>query len=241
MSQGQPRTHGVDHGIADAISRELHQTAQPLTTVQGLLELSLQRAQTVQQYRDAVTKSIEQLQRLVDCFGRLHHVVELHRTVNRSSFKVRSLIDAVSRDLQSKLDASSVRLVLHSAGDAAEDLWEEEVAGLLSGFASAISLIVSGFLTFLRSGDCVEISLDKDQSHLLICVQSSWTPDLSNTVTNATTDSMADYLRRAQDLIAANKGKLKVCYPPSTIFITLPTVPTVLLAGLEEKRIAQHV
>jgi hypothetical protein len=241
MSHGQQQTHGVDHGIAGAISRELHQTAQPLTTLQGLLELSLQRAQTVQQYRDSVTKSIEQLQRLLDSFGRIRHLVRLQCSGNPSSFKVRSLIDAVSQDLQSKLDASGVRLAVHSAAGATEDLWEEEVAGSLSEPVSAISLIISGFLTFLRSGDCLEISFDKDQTHVLIRVHSSWTPDLSNTAANAATGSMAAHLRLAQDLISGTRGKLKVCYPPSTIFIRLPRVPAMLLAGLEEKGIAQHV
>jgi len=74
MCEFSQRVDAIDQGIAVAISRELHKTAQPLTALQGLLELSLQREQTVQQYRGSVEKAIQQLQRVTDCFGQIRRL-----------------------------------------------------------------------------------------------------------------------------------------------------------------------
>src|SRR5271168_336409 len=60
--------------VARAVSKELHQTAQPLTVLQGLLELSLLNAATIEEYRSSVERAINELQRVVAGFD---HVREL--------------------------------------------------------------------------------------------------------------------------------------------------------------------
>lgn len=231
MSQGHQRTHGTDHGIAGAISQELHKTAQPLTALLGLLELSLQRAQTVQQYRHSVEKAIEQLQRVTDCFGHIRNIVGVQPSSSTPRFKLRSLIDAVARDLQSKLDAAGVKLLLHPQAGVADDLAEEEIAGSLSGHLYAMSLVISGLLTFLKSGDHIEISVEKDHSHVLLRIQSTSAADPSSAVTNPEGESMATCLRLAQEMMAGNNSSLKVCHPPSTVFITLPRASAAVTGG----------
>jgi len=63
--------------IASAVSKELHQTAQPLTVLQGLLELSLLKSGTIEEYRSSVERAINEVQRVVAGFD---HVRELIRS-----------------------------------------------------------------------------------------------------------------------------------------------------------------
>jgi len=64
----------MDREVASAVSRELHQTAQPLTVLQGLLELSLLKSGTIEDYRSSLERAMNELQRVVAGFD---HVREL--------------------------------------------------------------------------------------------------------------------------------------------------------------------
>jgi len=62
------------------MSRELHKTAQPLTVLQGVLELALQKAHTVEDYRQYCERAIAELQRVGESFNQV-------RKLLRSGFK----------------------------------------------------------------------------------------------------------------------------------------------------------
>jgi signal transduction histidine kinase len=66
----------VDQEIAATISHALHQTTQPLTVLQGTLELALLTADTVEQYKQAVERSLEELQRVSDSFEHLRALLQ---------------------------------------------------------------------------------------------------------------------------------------------------------------------
>ena len=68
--------------IASAVSQELHQTAQPLTVLQGLLELSLLKSGTIEEYRSSLERAMDELRRVVAGFD---HVRELVRSNQPSS------------------------------------------------------------------------------------------------------------------------------------------------------------
>lgn len=53
----------------------MHQASQPLTVIHGTLELALLTANTMEKYRDAVERSLEELQRLTDCFRVLRTMI----------------------------------------------------------------------------------------------------------------------------------------------------------------------
>jgi hypothetical protein len=65
----------VDQDTEGGLSRTLHQATQPLTVIQGTLELALLTASTLEQYKYAVGQSLEELQRLTDCFERLRTLI----------------------------------------------------------------------------------------------------------------------------------------------------------------------
>jgi hypothetical protein len=65
----------VDQDTEGALSRALHRAAQPLTVIHGTLELALLTANTMEKYRDAVERSLEELQRAIDCFRDLRTII----------------------------------------------------------------------------------------------------------------------------------------------------------------------
>lgn len=83
ISHNAEPTQAMNGEIATAVSQELHQTAQPLTVLQGLLELSLLKSGTIEEYRNSLERAINELQRVVAGFD---HVRELiHSTQLQSA------------------------------------------------------------------------------------------------------------------------------------------------------------
>ena len=52
--------------LASKVSHCLHETAQPLTVLQGILELALLQNETVQEYRDSVERALSEVTRVID-------------------------------------------------------------------------------------------------------------------------------------------------------------------------------
>jgi nitrate/nitrite-specific signal transduction histidine kinase len=57
------------------ISKRLHSTAQPLTVLQGVLELALLNAHTVEEYRECCRQAIEELRRVTGCFDQVRELL----------------------------------------------------------------------------------------------------------------------------------------------------------------------
>lgn len=73
----QPQIKGVDRqGTAD-LSRDLHQAAQPLTVLQGCLELVLSRPHTVDEYKRCIQRALDESRRVSACFERIRESVRL--------------------------------------------------------------------------------------------------------------------------------------------------------------------
>lgn len=81
-SQNAERRQAINSEIAKAVSQELHQTAQPLTVLQGVLELSLLKSGTIEEYRSSLKRAIDEVQRVVASFD---HVRELIHSTPFSS------------------------------------------------------------------------------------------------------------------------------------------------------------
>ena len=61
------------------VSRQLHQTTQPLSILQGVLELALVQARTAEEYRGAVVQALQEVERLCDCFAELRTQIDQWR------------------------------------------------------------------------------------------------------------------------------------------------------------------
>ncbi len=69
----------VHRRIADSMSRGLHQATQPLSVLQGTLELALLSARTVEEFKHAIEQSLGELQRVTDSFEHLRALTQLQR------------------------------------------------------------------------------------------------------------------------------------------------------------------
>jgi hypothetical protein len=74
----------ADQEISGTVAHALHQTTQPLTVLQGTLELALITANTVDEYKHVVERSLEELRRVTDCFQHLRAVTQLHQPSRKS-------------------------------------------------------------------------------------------------------------------------------------------------------------
>jgi hypothetical protein len=60
---------------AGVMLHELHQTAQPLTVLQGLLELALLSSATVEEYRGVIQRAVEESRRVSTGFDRMRKLI----------------------------------------------------------------------------------------------------------------------------------------------------------------------
>ncbi len=70
--------------ITQAVSRSLHDLAQPLTVLQGSLELALMQAETIEQCREAMTTALAEAERVIAGLKRARHLVRLQTASERT-------------------------------------------------------------------------------------------------------------------------------------------------------------
>lgn len=72
-----PETPAIafDQQRAAELSRDLHQAAQPLTVLQGCLELALTQPHTAEEYKDSIERALDESRRVAACFDRIRELV----------------------------------------------------------------------------------------------------------------------------------------------------------------------
>lgn len=68
-------TETLDPLTASAIVHQLHQTAQPLTVLQGLLELALLSSATAEEYRGVIQRAVEESRRVSSGFDQMRKLI----------------------------------------------------------------------------------------------------------------------------------------------------------------------
>ena len=68
--------HNVDRSGNDALLRILHKTAQPLSTIRGILELTLTEAMTAEEKQAWLQEAVEQISQANSRFDQLRRAVE---------------------------------------------------------------------------------------------------------------------------------------------------------------------
>lgn len=85
--QSHEFTRNGDLSVEDAILMMLHRTAQPLSTLRGILELTLAEAMTADEKKAWLQQAMEQLLRATSNFEQLRELVEKDRCERQSSEK----------------------------------------------------------------------------------------------------------------------------------------------------------
>lgn len=68
-----------DQDSAAALALHLHQAAQPLTVLQGCLELALAAGHTAEDYKHTIERALDESRRVSACFDRIRELVQSSR------------------------------------------------------------------------------------------------------------------------------------------------------------------
>jgi len=84
-SQKLAPAHVPDQQIVAETAHGLHEMAQPLAVLQGVLELALLKAHTVEDYRKACQRAIDELQRVNQHFDNVRKFLRSQRSSAEST------------------------------------------------------------------------------------------------------------------------------------------------------------
>jgi len=82
VSQPAWPTKTFDQQKVAELALALHQAAQPLTVLQGCLELALTGPHTVDDYQRSIMRALNEAQRVSSCFERVRELVQMSRSVS---------------------------------------------------------------------------------------------------------------------------------------------------------------
>jgi signal transduction histidine kinase len=145
------------------ISRGLHQAAQPLTALQGWIELALDGTHSEHEYKSLMKRAREESQRVFGCFDRVRESARLQQLASCNlGLAASSMVRVVLERLESSFNAAGVRVVFYPlhGSDAANDL----VRVPENQVSAALSLVISSLFPFLKRGDKIELSMKPEEA-----------------------------------------------------------------------------
>jgi len=162
-------TMHLDQERLAEISRGLHQAAQPLTALQGWIDLALDGTHSEHEYKSMMKHAREESQRVLGCFDRVRESARLQQLPSCGlGVAASSMVRVVLERFESSFNAAGVTVVFHAlrGSDAANDL-----GGSSQNHAStALSLIISSLFPFIKRGDKIELSMKPEETTVSIDV-----------------------------------------------------------------------
>jgi signal transduction histidine kinase len=188
--------------LASAASRGLHDTAQPLTVLQGLLELTLMQAQTVEDYRESVTTALAEMARVIACFENVRQLVRLQQPApDVYSFSISEAVQAVVEELQT----IGTKVAFSPAPAATEDL----VHASRSRVRHALSLLISAVAVGSPGG--VRILIDAPPLPLAVRLSA-----------NESSEALPAGMEMAHLVAASAGGKIQFSQTSYSVLLILP-------------------
>ncbi len=158
------RTNGLDQSITHALSRELRDAAQPLTILQGILEMMLE-SDCEKEVRNSTSLAMQQLRRLEVCFDHLRRLAHLQRPAHDvEEIAPSCLVEGVMAELQSSFSAAGIEWGLIKDGTRAD---ERKIKVSRDRVTSAFRLIFTALLKCLKEGDKVCVHLEPCNESIL--------------------------------------------------------------------------
>jgi hypothetical protein len=186
--------------LARATSRGLHDTAQPLTVLQGLLEFTLMQAETVQEYRESLTTALAELSRLTACFENVRQLVRLqYPAADICDFSLTEAAQTVADQFRSA--GTEIEVSVDFSG---------QVHASQSRSVQALSILISSITLSVR--DRLRISIEESHSHeVAIRVR-----------TAQIDDPLSHGLEMARLVAASAGGELRSSEAPVSLLLVLP-------------------
>jgi hypothetical protein len=209
-----------DQTIVGAISRELHKTAQPLTILQGLLELMQVTAPNEADRKSALARAVDEVHRLTSCFEDVRKLVSLQRPARDiATFPVSMLVSDVVQNLKSDLAAAGVTVVLNVQAN--DQVGSTVVNISQSRLFHATRLVLQTLSSSLRAKDRIAISIASDGQRVTIHFDASRGPRHEGCLT---ADRVLDnsQLEFSQVMLTSLGGELRWKEVVDSIVISLP-------------------
>jgi len=220
----------VDEEISNSISLGLHQTTQPLTILQGTLELALLNASTVEECKNAIERSLEELQRVTDCFEQLRTITQLHQRVSDvTTFAVSPMVKAVLTNLRGRSISAGVEFILQSKISDSKESGGERVTLSQGRVSAALTMAISELLPLLERNSRVVVLVEAGTQDVLIRLNAPGKVQPCSQLTDAAPTPMTSRQKLAQDLTASAGGELTIV--PKGMLIRLPKVRSASIGG----------
>lgn len=234
----------VHKRIADSMSRGLHQATQPLSVLQGTLELALLSARTVEDFKHAIEQSLEELQRVTDSFEHLRTLAQLQQPApDITTFAASSMVEAVLASLQAHFASVGVEFVLQLKLDDRKDSGEGRIRMSRSRVSAALKMALSEMLLTLPRGSRLFVLIEAVESDLLIRVDAVGPGQQEVQRTETPRGLMTPCQELARAMTASAGGELTFCPHSSGLLIRLPKMSLSSMHGEaeEQQREGAHV
>jgi hypothetical protein len=216
-----PLSEAVDFhpAIAKAASRGLHDTAQPLTMLQGLLELTLMQAQTVDDYRESLTTALTEVARVTACFENVRQLVCLQQpALDVCDFSISQTVKGVVDELRT----TGTKVVFSYGSTAKDDLVRASQGRVRQSLSMLISAVV------LNSHKDVQVSIESRPQTLEVGLN-----------TAGYQESPASSLEMARLVAASAGGEIRCSETSGSISLILPKA--VEEQSIDKKGTSNHV
>jgi len=164
----KPETYReANPAITSAMSRELHHVAQPLTVLQGTLEIALIKERSQAEYQSILHKVMEHSQKLADCFARVQRLAHFQQpATDIAEFSAAAMVRSVLETVESHFIARGINSEFHptTEGDAYCDM----VRASEKRVTAALELVLSSLANAMPPHSKTVLLMDvKSQSVLL--------------------------------------------------------------------------
>lgn len=200
--------------IAKATSRGIHDTAQPLTVLQGLLELTLEQAKTVDDYRESLTLALSEIARVTACFENVRQLVRLQQPApDVCNFSILQTV----RDVLNEMPTANV-----SFTSGPEDMVHASQSRVRQGLSVLIAAIAS------NSAGNVKVCIEPQAQMIAIRIEML-----------GDTDALASNLEIAALIVASAGGELRLSETVGSVLLVLPKA--VIDHPIDKKGTLNHV
>lgn len=246
-----------DQTIAGAISRELHKTAQPLTNLQGLIEIMVARVSGeecrkflgtasedtlagCEECRSFLKRAGEELPRLVDCFNDIRKLAGLQRPPRDiTKFMLSALVTDVLETLQNDLDIGGIS-VIHADPNANGN--DALVSASHGRVFSAVHLVLMALADCLDAGDQIKIAIETEGANAIIRLRpTKRTQSGTPAERECWLSTLASQVEFARLMFTSVGGDLHLNQAPDIIVMSLPAAAPLQMATHDGEGKATHV
>jgi len=214
--------------INSAVSRELHHVAQPLTVLQGTLEIALIKDRSQAEYQSILHKVMEHSQKLADCFARVQRLVHFQQpATDIAEFSAAAMVRSVLERVESHLITRGVDFEFHPTAE--DETCGDMVRASEKRVTAALELVLSALANAMPPRSKTVLLMDvKSQSVLL-------TLSIQESLRNLALEGGLVADLELAEAIAASAGAKLSCNPAaSCIMLGLPkALPTLSLHNTE--------